>query len=53
MKDKSIKQPWPRSARVTVWVLGFSLLSALILMYLVWHVLGQEIIDLQNSLPIY
>lgn len=21
MKDKSIKQPWPRSARVTVWVL--------------------------------
>ena len=21
MKDKSIKQPWPRSAKVTVWVL--------------------------------
>lgn len=21
MKDKPIKQPWPRSARVTVWVL--------------------------------
>ena len=25
MKDKSIKQPWPRSARVTVWVLGILL----------------------------
>lgn len=22
MKDKSIKQPWPRSARITVWVLA-------------------------------
>ena len=22
MKDKSIKQPWPRSAKITVWVLG-------------------------------
>ena len=27
MKDKSIKQPWPRSARVTVWVLGVALLA--------------------------
>ena len=25
MKDKSIKQPWPRSARITVWVLGILL----------------------------
>ena len=25
MKDKSTKQPWPRSARVTVWVLGILL----------------------------
>lgn len=22
MKDKPIKQPWPRSAKITVWVLG-------------------------------
>lgn len=28
MKDKSIKQPWPRSARVTVWVLGILLFVA-------------------------
>ena len=28
MKDKSIKQPWPRSARVTVWVLGILLFIA-------------------------
>ncbi|WP_295876700.1 hypothetical protein [uncultured Akkermansia sp.] len=26
MKDKSTKQPWPRSARVTVWALGILLL---------------------------
>lgn len=25
MKDKSIKQPWPLSAKVTVWVLGIVL----------------------------
>lgn len=25
MKDKSIKQPWPRSAKITVWVLGILL----------------------------
>ena len=28
MKDKSIKQPWPRSARVTVRVLGILLFIA-------------------------
>ena len=28
MKDKSIKQPWPRSARVTVWVLGVGFVIA-------------------------
>ena len=28
MKDKSTKQPWPRSARITVWVLGILLLCA-------------------------
>ena len=28
MKDKSIKQPWPGSARVTVWVLGILLFIA-------------------------
>lgn len=29
MNGKSIKQPWPRSARVTVWVLGVLLLLAI------------------------
>lgn len=29
MKDKSIKQPWPRSAKVTVWVLGVVLALSL------------------------
>ncbi|PNC66161.1 hypothetical protein CXT99_05740 [Akkermansia muciniphila] len=53
MKDKSIKQPWPRSAKITVWVLGVLLLGSLVLTYIVQHILGQEIIDLQNSLPIY
>lgn len=28
MKDKSIKQPWPRSAKITVWVLGILLLAS-------------------------
>lgn len=28
MKDKSIKQPWPRSAKITVWVLGILLFIA-------------------------
>lgn len=28
MKDKPVKQPWPRSAKVTVWVLGVVLLCA-------------------------
>lgn len=32
MKDKSIKQPWPRSAKVTVWVLGVVLALSF-----VWH----------------
>lgn len=53
MKDKPIKQPWPRSAKITVWVLGILLLGSLVLIYIVQHILGQEIIDLQNSLPIY
>ena len=26
MKDKSTKQPWPRSAKITVWVLAATLL---------------------------
>jgi hypothetical protein len=52
-EDKSIKQPWPRSAKITVWVLGVLLLGSLVLTYIVQHILGQEIIDLQNSLPIY
>ena len=46
MKDKSIKQPWPRSAKITVWVLGVLLLGSLVLTYIVQHILGQEIIDL-------
>lgn len=29
MKDKSIKQPWPRSAKITVWVLSISLFLAI------------------------
>lgn len=29
MKDKPIKQPWPRSARITVWVLSISLFLAI------------------------
>ena len=32
MKDKSIKQPWPRSARVTVWVLGI-----ITILSFAWH----------------
>ena len=32
MKDKSIKQPWPRSARITVWVMG-----VLLALSFVWH----------------
>lgn len=53
MKDKSIKQPWPRSAKITVWVLSVLLLGSLVHTYIAQHILGQEIIDLQNSLPIY
>ena len=29
MKDKLIKQPWPRSAKITVWVLSLILVPAL------------------------
>lgn len=29
MKDKSIKQPWPRSAKITVWVLSLILVPTL------------------------
>ena len=29
MKDKPIKQPWPRSAKITVWVLSLILVPAL------------------------
>ena len=32
MKDKSTKQPWPRSAKITVWVLGVVLALSF-----VWH----------------
>lgn len=53
MKEKPIKQPWPRSAKITVWVLGILLLSSFVFTYIVQHVLGQKIIDLQNSLPIF
>lgn len=28
MKDKPIKQPWPRSAKIIVWVLGILLFIA-------------------------
>lgn len=28
MKEKPIKQPWPRSAKITVWVLGILLFIA-------------------------
>lgn len=34
MKDKSIKQPWPRSAKVTVWVLVVLLAIVLPLAYI-------------------
>ncbi len=30
MKDKSTKQQWPRSAKVTVWVLGIVLVLSLV-----------------------
>ena len=33
MKDKSIRQPWPRSAKITVWFLGI-LLTAIFLLFL-------------------
>ena len=33
MKDKSTKRPWPRSAKVTVWVLGI-ILAAIALLFL-------------------
>ena len=29
MKDKPIKQPWPRSAKITVWVLSLLLVPTL------------------------
>lgn len=32
MKDKSIKQPWPRSAKITVWVLGIILAAITLLL---------------------
>lgn len=32
MKDKSIKQPWPRSARITVWVMGIILAAITLLL---------------------
>lgn len=32
MKDKSIKQQWPRSAKITVWVL-----SIIMTLSLLWH----------------
>ena len=35
MKDKSTKQPWPRSARVTVWVLGILLSIASVNVWLI------------------
>lgn len=30
MKDKSTKQPWPRSAKVTVWVMGIIIAASAI-----------------------
>lgn len=33
MKDKPIKQPWPRSAKVTVWVLSILLSAAVVYAY--------------------
>ena len=44
MKDKSIKQPWPRSARVTVWALSviLGLLLSLIGIIL-WQVLSAPV----------
>lgn len=30
MKDKPIRQPWPRSARITVWVLGIIIAASAI-----------------------
>lgn len=30
MKDKSTKQPWPRSAKITVWVLGIIIAASAI-----------------------
>lgn len=37
MKDKSIKQPWPRSAKITVWVLGVALLATTVSMALLYR----------------
>ncbi|PNC18206.1 hypothetical protein CXU22_06135 [Akkermansia muciniphila] len=33
MKDKPIKQQWPRSAKITVWVLGILLAGFAVLYY--------------------
>lgn len=45
MKDKSIKRPWPRSAKITVWVLG--VLLALSAAYI--GVLSCKLDDIVNS----
>lgn len=49
MKDKPIKQPWPRSAKITVWVLGILLFCAI--SYIVLDVYQLDP-DVARSIPI-
>lgn len=37
MKEKPIKQPWSRSAKITVWVLGVALLATTVSMALLYR----------------
>ena len=45
MKDKSIKQPWPRSAKITVWVLGVLLVASLVTGFMLYSGLMDTAYD--------
>lgn len=55
MKDKPIKQPWPRSAKITVWVLGIIIAASAIVNIIAvgrWYGPYQEwLVDKNSYLP--
>lgn len=48
MKDKSTRQPWPRSAKITVWVLGVTFVIASVVLVLMYQEL--QILESANKL---